>query len=153
MGYGYGVWLVLPVNCMDTHIPHVTIACNMEREDAFLLYQEFVELNGRSVRCTIDLSDYEILGPDYYEMDSTDAGWSWGYGAKVSANIPTNIDRSYLPSDHHITMQYEDHKKDLSPVKKNVLCSLNGVVEVADIRSDTPSDWNIITELGKLELH
>lgn len=53
------------------------------------------------------------------------------------------------PSDHHISMQYEDHKKDLSPVKKDCLCSLIGIVEVADIRSDTPRDWNIITELGK----
>ena len=149
MGYGYGVWLVLPVNWFNTHIPHVTIACNMERKDAFLLYQEFVELNGRSVQCTVDLSEYEILGPDYYEMDNAHASWSWGYGAKVSANIPTNIDCSYLPSDHHITMQYEDHKKDLSPVKKNDSCSFIGLVEVADIRSDTPSDWNIITQLSK----
>ena len=149
MGYGYGVWLVLPVNWFNTHIPHVTIACNMERKDAFLLYQEFVELNGRSVQCTVDLSEYEILGPDYYEMDNAHAGWSWGYGTKVSANIPTNIDCSYLPSDHHITMQYEDHKKDLSPVKKNDSCSFIGLVEVADIRSDTPSDWNIITQLSK----
>ena len=149
MGYGYGVWLVLPVNWVDTHIPHVTIACNMEREDAFLLYQEFGELNRKSVQCTVDLSEYEILGPDYYELNSAITGWSWGYGANISANIPTNIDRSYLPSNHHITMQYEDHKKDLSPVKKNDSCSFMGVVEVADIRSDTPSDWNIITQLGK----
>lgn len=149
MGYGYGVWIVLPVDWISTHIPHITIACNMKREDAFLLYQEFVELNGRYVQCSLDLSDYKILGPDYYTMDSSDASWSWGYRAEVCANIPTNIDRSYLPSDHHISMQYEDLEKDLAPVKKDSLCSLNCVVEVADITSDTPSDWKIITELGK----
>ena len=149
MGYGYGVWVVLPVNGVKTHIPHVTIACNMERDDAFLLYQEFIEMNGRCVRCTIDLSEYEILSPNYYEMDASDASWSWGYKANVCANIPTNVDSSYLPIDHHISMQYENEKKDLCPVERDVLCSLMGVVEVADIRSDAPHDWNIITELGQ----
>ena len=111
MGYGYGVWIVLPINGVKTHIPHITIACNMERSDAFSLYREFLELNGKDIRCSIDLSECQVLGPDYYEMDSAEAGWSWGYEAEVSANVPTNIDRNYLPASHHITMQYEDDKK------------------------------------------
>ena len=64
MGYGYGVWLVLPVKGVKTHIPHATIACNMSKDDAFKLYEEYIEVNGKNVRCTIDLSHYEILGPD-----------------------------------------------------------------------------------------
>ena len=152
MGYGYGVWIVLPMNDVKTHIPHVTIACNMDREVAFTVYQEFIELNGRCVRCALDLSECQIFGPDYYEMDvsdTSDAGWSWGYKAKLCANIPSNVDRSCLPVDHHISMQYENDKKDLCPVERKVLCSLIGVVEVADIRSDTPRDWNVITPLGE----
>ena len=43
MGYGYGVWLVLPVKGVKTHIPHATIACNMSKEDAFNLYKEYIE--------------------------------------------------------------------------------------------------------------
>ena len=146
MGYGYGVWIVLPVNGVKTHIPHITIACNMERSDAFLLYHEFIELNGEDVRCAIDLSEHEVLGPDYYEMDAADAGWSWGYRADVYANIPTNIDPSCLPSNHHITMQYEDDKKDLCPTDREVKYSLMGKVVVADIRSDQPGEWQIISE-------
>jgi hypothetical protein len=149
MGYGYGVWIVLPVNGVKTHIPHVTIACNMDREDAFTLYQEFIEMNGMRVRCTIDLSECQIFSPDYYVMDTSDAGWSWGYKANLYANIPSNVDRSCLPVDHHISMQYENDAKKLCPVERKVLCSLMGVVEVADIRSDTPRDWNVITQLGQ----
>lgn len=149
MGYGYGVWIVLPVDWISTHIPHITIACNMKREDAFLLYQEFLELNGKYLECIVNLLDYKILGPDYYTMHSHDASWSWGHDVKIIANIPTNVDGNCLPSDHHISMQYEDHKKDLTPVKRNNLCSLTGVVEVADITSNIPSDWKIITEAGK----
>ena len=122
MGYGYGVWIVLPVNEVKTHIPHVTIACNMDREDAFTLYQEFIEMNGMRVRCTIDLSECQIFSPDYYVMDTSDAGWSWGYKANLYANIPSNVDRSCLPVDHHISMQYENDAKKLCPVERKVLC-------------------------------
>lgn len=149
MGYGYGVWIVLPVNGVKTHIPHVTIACNMERGDAFSLYQEFLELNGVDVKCSIDLSESYVLGPDYYEMNSADSGWSWGYKAEVSACVPTNIGRSYLPLNHHITMQYENDKKDLCPTKRELMYSLIGKVEVVDIRSDEPGEWNVISEQGR----
>jgi len=121
----------------------------MDREDAFTLYQEFIEMNGMRVRCTIDLSECQIFSPDYYVMDTSDAGWSWGYKANLYANIPSNVDRSCLPVDHHISMQYENDAKKLCPVERKVLCSLMGVVEVADIRSDTPHDWNVITQLGQ----
>lgn len=146
MGYGYGVWIVLPFNVVKTHIPHITIACKMKRSDAFLLYHEFIELNGKNVRCFIDLSQHDVLGPDYYEMDAADAGWSWGYKAEVYANMPTNIERSCLPLNHHITMQYENDKKNLRPTDREIKYSLMGKVVVADIRSKEPGDWHIISE-------
>ena len=148
MGYGYGVWLVLPINGIKTHIPHATIACNMSREDAFNLYGEFIELNGKSIRCTIDLSDYEILGPDYYEHNdaSNKYGWSWGYNVEIEAITPSNVENLDIPIGHHITMQYKTSKEELQPEKKEIICSLIGKVEVVDIRSDLPSDWRIITE-------
>ena len=146
MGYGYGVWLVLPINGVKTHIPHATIACNMSREDAFKLYGEFIELNGKSIRCTIDLSHYEILGPDYYEKsDDNNLGWCWAYNVDVEAVIPSNVGNLDLPAAHHISMQYEYEKEDLCPVEKEIICSLMGQIEVADITSDVPNDWHIIT--------
>ena len=146
MGYGYGVWIVLPLNVVKTHIPHITIACKMKRSDAFSLYHEFIELNGKNVRCFIDLSQHDVLGPDYYEMNTADAGWSWGYKAEVYANMPTNIERSCLPLNHHITMQYENDKKNLRPTDREIKYLLMGKVVVADIRSKEPGDWHIISE-------
>ncbi|MAH20716.1 MAG: hypothetical protein CMB96_04695 [Flavobacteriaceae bacterium] len=147
MGYGYGVWLVLPVKGVKTHIPHATIACNMSKEDAFKLYKEYIELNGKNVRCTIDLSHNEILGPDYYEKrDDNNLGWCWAYDVEIEGVTPSNLKNLDLPKSHHVTMQYEYEKEDLCPVKKEIVYSLVGKIEVANITSDIPNEWHIITE-------
>ena len=43
-------------------------------------------------------------------------------------------------------MQYEYEKEDLCPVKKEIVYSLVGKIEVANITSDIPNEWHIITE-------
>ena len=150
MGYKYGVWIVLPINGVKTHIPHATIACNMTREDAFILYEEFIELNGKNIRCVIDLSHYDILGPDYYEScDSDENGWCWAYNVDIEATLPSNIVNYDFPKSHHISMQYEYEKEDLNPEKKEIICSLVGSLEVVNILSDVPNDWHVITQQGR----
>lgn len=136
---------MLPVSSVQTHIPHVTIACNMELEDAVMAYQEFREMNGDRIRCNIDLDNCDVLGPDYYP-DATNSGWSWGYDVRVDAKIPTNIDVRCQPRNHHITMQYAADKNCLRPLRKQMMCSLVGSLEVVDIRSDDPGEWRLITE-------
>ena len=146
MGYGYGVWLVLEINGVKTHIPHATIACNMTKDDAFTLYHEFIELNGTKIRCTIDLSDYVILPPNYYANSKDELyGWAWAYNANIIAAMPSDQKNLDLPEKHHISMQYEKEKTLLCPEGKDMVYSLIGRIEVVDIRSDIPSEWNIIT--------
>ena len=72
-------------------------------------------------------------------------GWCWAYNVELESALPSNIEYLDLPAAHHISMQYEYEKEDLCPVEKEIICSLVGKIEVADITSDMPYDWHIIT--------
>ena len=76
MGYGYGVWLVYDNNDIinkglhTQHIGHVTIACFMEKKEAYALYRDIEEKMGTN-------AEIDIYGtPAYYFLKYTYcSGW------------------------------------------------------------------------------
>jgi|SaaInlV_150m_DNA_2_1039686.scaffolds.fasta_scaffold00088_24 hypothetical protein len=152
MGYGYGVWLVYDNNDIinkglhTQHIGHVTIACFMEKKEAYALYRDIEEKMGTNAEIDI-YGTPAYYCSSYYEHD-TNKLCAWGYNGKCEEwslykNICDNYkcDFSDVP---HISKEYNLHTKLLNPFKienTRIKCRLY----CADIRSDFPVDWKLLT--------
>ena len=141
MGYGYGLWYVLDKNTITTlsgHIPHVTVKCNMNYEDATELYHELVYKGLRQI--TFHMCREPVSFSKMYDNDAL-SGWGHYVIMKPMIYLQCQLysekykgDFSELP---HITMQYNDLDKQMYTGKDHV----NGTLVIADIRDDDPRKW------------
>mgnify|MGYP001158519673 FL=1 len=147
MGYGYGVWLVYNNTELKTeHIGHITIACFMNKDNALNLYRDITNILG-------DTTEVEIIGKpeyfpsSYYEHD-TNKLCAWGYYGKCNKwELYKNICDNYecdFSSTPHISKEYNLYPNLLKPCEienKVIQCK----VHCADIRSDFPVDWKLLS--------
>ena len=64
MGYGYGVWLIYEHQSLKTeHISHVTVACFMNKKDAFeLRNQIYHEIGGENSKfILLEIQRYTVV--------------------------------------------------------------------------------------------
>jgi len=142
MGYKYGLWLVPTRPLKDSpHIIHFTIMCNMEREEAFQLYDILKAL----VIDPIQIKGTAVLFPNLYGKD--DILEAWGYYA-TSRNWTTlkticSDFRGSFSSSPHTSIDYslDPNTFVLSNIKDiEMECTLH----VANICSDIPSSWKLL---------
>ena len=147
MGFGYGVWLVPKKGLFKTsHTAHATIACFMNKTDAFTLFDEISSKLGTKYKLNI-IKKSSIYDKKTYP-DEKDLLLAWGYDCykpnywdnfySICNNYKCNF--SIFP---HISMLYSYDKKDLVPFD----CNINSIdvnLCVADIRDDNPDKWKII---------
>ncbi len=147
MGYGYGVWLVYNNTEVETeHIGHITIGCFMKRDNALELYIDIIRNFGDTAEVEID-GKPEYFYSSYYEHD-TNKLCAWGYNGKCDKwEIYKNLCETYecdFSSTPHISKDYNIYPNLLNPYEmenKVIQCK----VHCADIRSDFPVDWKLLT--------
>ena len=143
-GYGYGVWLV-PKSKIPSikHIPHITIMCNMNKEDAIELYKILSEKYKDPIKMYVN-KICRIL-PGSYDNDPL-----YGSGFDCKYNEFSEImkichkftgDKSFSP---HLTYHYSNTKsKVISDSFENDLYSLCDI-KPAFIDDIDPTKWSII---------
>jgi hypothetical protein len=146
-GYGYGVWLVVKdkMGMFDLkHIPHITIMCYMEKEEAKKLYIDIVQSMGNKFE--VKLNNICKLIPSYKDDEQLYAcgfdcfASDWPLFQKIcekySGSFSNNPHLSYNYSQNIEELQYKSFDKD------NILeCELH----IADITDANSINWNIIT--------
>ena len=114
MGYGYGIWLRVKnpfINQITKHIPHVTVICNMEKNEAIKLYQNIESKFGLTQQI------YTNGICKYFEdkYDKKDILKACGYDCQIKNwQYIYNECLKYqgvLPKQPHLTIQYEMKKK------------------------------------------
>ena len=145
MGYKYGVWIVLnpdDIGHSVKHIPHVTIMCNMAYDKAFHFYQE-LRWNGYS-KIRIAIHRPVVLFPKQYKEDLLDA---WGYYVTMHPSkylLMETMSQKYTGDfsvNPHLSLEYTTTIGKYYQGKGMV----EGKVCLADITSDNPSLWKIIS--------
>ena len=147
MGYGYGVWLVYNNPEVETeHTGHITIACFMNKDNALTLCRDIIHNFGDTADVEID-GNPEMFYSSYYAHD-TNKLCAWGYNGKCAKwELYKNMcetrecDFSTTP---HISKYYNLYPNLLKPCEmenKVLQCK----VHCADIRSDFPVDWKLLT--------
>ena len=143
-GYGYGVWLVPKSKILSIkHIPHITIMCNMNKEDAIELYK----ILNKKYKDPIILhmnKNCKIL-PNSYDNDPLfGSGFDCKYNEfseimKICSKF--NGDQSFSP---HLTYHY-------SNTKLKVICDsfendlhIECNIKPAFINDIEPTKWSII---------
>ena len=139
MGYKYGVWYTYSEYIYPLHHQgHFTVTCFMEKNDAITLYNELkTKFGGEPV----------VFKSNLYEDDTNDIN-SWGYTGtvlnwseikKVTNNYSCNF--SHQP---HTSMVYTKDSKNILPVSCGENRIIQGTLNVVDICSDNPKEWEII---------
>lgn len=163
-GYGYGLWLTFDDKHIITkHISHVTLICNMEKEQATLLYDKIndhfpyiipdVYLNIERSPILFDTDMYSDTDSNVMTKEA------WGYNCNTDDYnllmiqqlikefmIENNVKGS-IPPTLHLTMEYGREVSDIINNMKNythekdvVLCKL----KLVNITSDNPLKWFIL---------
>ena len=153
MGYGYGVWLTYPKHIFPTtHVGHFTVACFMEKEDAYNLYENIKKELGNKIPITIYHDLVIHFDKNYYEDDKNEI-CSWGFnGSCKSWKKLSTLSKDFkcnFSHEPHTSIEYASSKKDFK-IKYNpkynpnnsleVLCNLH----VVDITNKDPNKWNIV---------
>ena len=120
----------------------------MEKEDAFSLYDDIYKKYGRIQK--IHISKKPIVFDRGMYKDDNNGLEAWGYNGKskkwkqfeeIANNYVCNF--SLCP---HTTIQYSKFLQHLTPTLLYSDMCTNCTLEVADITSDDPSKWKIITK-------
>jgi len=151
-GYGWGVWLLVEddeLNSIMNHPTHITIMCNMSKDDAVKLYRNLSEICGENhiALCNNLCERFEGTG---YSKDEPFKHCSGYYCMVEMWNIISHFCEKRLKYDSsfgsfsknpHITYCYSDdfQKTQFLNLKKRKY--LNCKLVVADIRADNPAKW------------
>ena len=148
MGYKYGVWYTYYGELFNLHHQgHFTVTCFMEKCDAIRLYEELKTKFGTTNMIYTNCKEPVIFKANLYDDDTNDIN-SWGYTGtvlnwdeikKVTDNYSCNF--SHQP---HTSMVYTKDSKNILPVICGENRIINGTLNVIDICSDNPSEWEII---------
>lgn len=149
LGYKYGVWLVYKKGVFPTtHIGHFTISCFMEKKDAFSLYDDIYRKSGKTQ--TVNISPKPVIFDRGMYKDDDNRLEAWGYNGRcnkwtqlkeLSKKYKCNF--SHCP---HTTIQYSTLLEDLKPKHLDSEMFTHCTLEVADITSDDPRKWKLITK-------
>ena len=146
-GYGYGVWLVIKdTNILSDikHIPHVTIMCFMEKEEAIKLYRDIMQSMG--ITYEINLHNICKLLPNSYDDDEQlyASGFdcyatNWSLFQKICEKYSGSF--SYDP---HLSYDYSHNITDLKYKNYDNDLILQCELHVVDITHSYPMNWNIV---------
>ena len=147
MGYGYGIWLVPIVKTFNTtHIPHITVSCFMNYNEAFFLYDKLKFNFGIFHKCKV-LPKPILFSKNTYLNDTNELN-SWGYNVeknKLWDNFKKVCKRydGCFSQEPHISMEYS---KDCSsfnifPFQEKELKFRLCFVDITD---DIPFNWLIL---------
>ena len=148
MGYGYGVWLIIDDDkwTKTKHVPHVTIACFMNYEDAYSLYNDILEIMMTTKMSLSTIKDPIIFDNKMYP-DDDDKLMAWGYNLTCdywsifrAMTIVYNCNFSHIP---HTTVEYDLDSNSFN-LEDAPLDKINCTLAVVNINSDNPSEWKKI---------
>lgn len=148
MGYKYGVWYTYSEEAFTLHHQgHFTVTCFMEKSDAIKLYNELKTKFGPDNMIYTNCIEPVVFESNLYEDDDNDIS-SWGYTGtilnwdeikKVTNNYSCNF--SHQP---HTSIVYTKIPKDIFPISCTENRIIKGTLNVVDICSDNPKEWEII---------
>ena len=148
MGYKYGVWYTYSEYIYPLHHQgHFTVTCFMEKNDAITLYNELKTKFGPNNMIYTNCTEPVVFKSNLYEDDTNDIN-SWGYTGtvlnwseikKVTNNYSCNF--SHQP---HTSIVYTKNSKNILPVSCGDNRTIKGTLNVVDICSDNPKEWEII---------
>jgi len=154
-GYGFGVWLLVEddeLNSNMNHPTHITIMCNMKRDDAVRLYVNLVEICGKQhiALCNNICERFENIG--YSKQDPYP--FSSGYYCNIEMlNIISYYCKKRLKYEPtlgsfsnrpHITYCYSNDFQNTTLLNLKHRKYLNCKLVVADIRHPNPLKWSYI---------
>ena len=154
-GYGYGVWLLVEDDelklSMD-HPVHITIMCNMNKEDAFRLYGNLIEICGKHhiTICNNICERFEDTGYSKDEPFKCCSGYyceveKWHiisyYCKKRLKYDPTLGSFSSRP---HITYSYSNDFEKTNYLNLKHMKYLKCKLVMADIRHPNPFKWSYV---------
>lgn len=145
--YGYGVWLVVKDNMFADleHIPHVTIMCCMEKEEAKNLYNNINESVGKVFE--IRLHNTCKLLPNSYK--SEEQFYSSGFDCSIiDWPLIQTISEKYSGSfsyNPHLSYHYSLNIEDLKYKNFDEDYLLRSELHLVDITDQNFVNWNILT--------
>lgn len=166
-GYGYGIWLVLDSPYFKetvTHIPHVTLICNLNLSSATDLYNSIEEyFNYHIPTFTINITDQNTQAVIFPNGEySSDPNYltqhSWGYYCTTydhQLQVTRQLIKDFfiendfigaIPSNPHLTMQYNHriHNLSLHQCPLEVESPITCTMYLVDITSGDPSGWTLL---------
>lgn len=158
MGYGYGIWLLIDNGYLQehlNHLGHVTLICNMSKDDMVELYSELLEKHIKeknrdmNYTCIIDDKKGVIFKSNMYSKTEKELA-AWGYNCKVLEHkIIAECDyyEGDIPEEYHVTMEYKIKEEELTIHDMFTIESLKCHIVMADIRDDDPKNWEIIDKM------
>jgi len=154
MGYKYGVWYTYQKDLFPIiHQGHFTVTCYMEKEEAINLYRDIKKKYGILTEITIDRNKPIIFEANMYDDDDNNlqsCGYNgenknWKNLEEISKKYKCNFSHQphtslfYSKSEEEIINQVQQIKN-----KKEKETQINCELNVVDICSDNPIEWNII---------
>lgn len=151
-GYGYGIWLLVEddeLNSNMSHPTHMTVMCNMTKDDAVKLYINLIEICGKEhiVLCNNICEHFEGTGYSKDEPFRHCSGYyceveMWQiishYCKKRLKYEPTIGSFSNRP---HITYCYSNNFQNVKLLNLKNRKYLKCKLVLADIRNPDPSKW------------
>ena len=147
MGYGYGIWLVPLVKTFNTtHIPHITVSCFMNYNDAFFLFDKLKFNFG--VFHKFSVTPDPILFSNNTYLNDTNELHSWGYNIEKN-NLWDSFKKvckrydGCFSEQPHISIEYS---KDFSSLNLTYgeYKDLKFRLCFVDITDDIPFNWLIL---------
>ena len=151
-GYGFGVWLLVEddkVNFNISHPVHITIMCNMDKNDAVKLYTDLLELCGKEyiVYCNNICNKFENTG---YSEDEPFTHCS-GYYCDIEMfeiikfyckkRLKYDSTLGSFSNNPHITYCYSNNPENIEYQNLKSNLYLKCKLVVADIRDSNPVNW------------
>lgn len=156
MGYKYGIWLVYDRLALQNktgaslnHIGHFTICCSMEYLDAYQLFHQLSRYYGET--STLHVYGKPTIFPSGFYKNATDELQSWGYEATCSLwpkyrDTCQNYECDFADVIHTSVQYYNDPISDNELTSKTIKSfSIPCDMCLADITSDDPSNWRILS--------
>ena len=155
IGYGFGVWLVVEddeLNSSMNHPTHITVMCNMTKYDAIKLHNDITEICGEFhiVLCNNICERFENM--EYSKQDPYP--FSSGYYCEVEMwNIISYYCKKRLKYDPslgsfskrpHITYSYSNDIQNIKLLNLKNRKYLKCKLVLADIRDPEPCKWSYV---------
>ena len=151
-GYGWGVWLLVEdeeLNSIMYHPTHITIMCNMVKDDAVKLYKDLSELCRINHIALCNNICQKFEGTSYTEDEPFK--FASGYYCEVEMwNIIRHYCKNLLKYDKklgsfsekpHITYCYSNNEHNIRYYNLEKRKLLKCKLVIADIRNANPHKW------------